>query len=341
MTHAQMRGGIDNTSDNSVYGWACQRLNVDAMDISIYVGGDIQQGTLLKRMQTNSRSTWYVRGQCDYTSYKHQFHYTFTPEQQFLFHGQPIYIYVHEPVTDTPFLLTNSSYFFVPSVAADEVVLFEDHFDGVNRASKRGIQWSSAPNDSYNDPNIFETGSGQLKTNYHIYVVPDHDFSNIDDALHPDTSELRLKANLSGYSNNYTYYLALGAPAADNPNDYADYLFNIGLSIDVHQAFVELRGRNRAFLDGANIVTDPKTLSVGTVELRIAGDFSQNQSIMTASVYINDQLIMSNIQFTWYTGQNHLALYANDWTTNNEILPVRFDSVRLTAVRNSQHCPVN
>ena len=340
-SQAQMRGGIDNISDNSIYGWACQRLNVDAMDISIYVGGDIQQGTLVKRMQTNSRSTWYVRGQCDYTSYQHGFHYTFTPEQQFMFQDQPIYVYVHEPVTDNPTLLTSSGVYSVPTLSDDQVVLFEDHFDGINRSSQRGIAWSSAPNDSYNDPNVFETGSGQLKTNPHIYVVPDHDFSNLDDALHPDTSEMRVKINLSGYSQDYTYYFALGAPAADNPNDYADYLSNITLSVDAHQASLTLRGRSRQFLSSTNIVTDPKTLMLTTVELRITGDFSLSSSTMSADVYVNDQLLMTNILFTWYAGQNHLAMYANDWVTNTTLLPVRYDSVRVTAFRATQTCPTN
>ncbi|WDE06644.1 hypothetical protein SG34_006985 [Thalassomonas viridans] len=337
---AQMRGGVDITSDNSVYGWACQRLNVDAVDISIYVGGDMQQGTLLKRMQTNAYSTWDVRGQCDYTSYKHRFHYTFTPEQQLSFRGQAIYVYVHEPVTDTPVQLAGSGYYAVPAVATDQFVLFEDHFDGVARPGARGIGWSSSPNDSYNDPNIVETGSGQLKTNPHIYVVPSHDFSNIFDALHPDTSELRLKVNLSGYNRAFSYYFGLGAPAADDPNDYPDYAANIQLTVDAHQSVLTLRGRNRIHLAGANMI-DPKKLHLTTVELRIAGDFSQAQSTMMASVYIHDELLMSGIPFTWYQGQNHLFLYGDNWLANNDPLPVRFDSVRLTAVRANQSCPAN
>lgn len=340
-----MRGGIDKISDNSIYGWACQSQNVDAVDISIYVGGDIQQGTLLTRMQTNSRSTWFVRGNCAYTSYKHGFHYTFTPEQQFLYYGQPIYVYVHEPVTDNPVLLQRSFLHTMPTRSSDEVVLFEDHFDGVNRSSQRGIQWSSAAHASHSSPNVFEIGSGQLKTNYHIYVVPDHDFSNTDDTLHPDTTELRLKANLSGYKDNYTYYFALGAPEIDDPNDYSNYDYrfktNIELQVDTRNAFINLRGIRGQFLGGRAIINDPKTFTLSTVELRIKGDFSQDQSTVLASVYINDDLLMSDISFTWYSGQNHLVLYANDWGTDNDPLPVRFDAVRLTAVRNSQSCPVN
>ncbi|WP_281557011.1 hypothetical protein [Thalassomonas sp. RHCl1] len=337
---AQMRGGVDNTSDNSVYGWACQRLNVDAVDISIYVGGDIQQGTLLKRMQTNTYSTWDVRGQCDYTSYKHRFHYTFTPEQQLSFRDQAIYVYVHEPVTDTPVQLASSGYYTVPGITSEQVILFEDHFDGIARPSARDIGWASAANDAYSDPKIVETGSGQLKTNPHIYAVPNHDFSNIFDALHPDTSELRLKVNLSGYNRAFSYYFGLGAPIADDPDDYQGYAANIQLTVDAQQAVLTLRGRNRSHLAGANM-GDPKHLNLTTVELRIAGDFSLNQTTMLASVYISDQLLMSDIPFTWYQGQNHLFLYADNWFSNNDPLPVRFDSVRLTAGRGSQSCPAN
>ena len=99
LTQAQLIGFLDrvtlNDSNIRFGGWACKRKSTAPVKVNIYVGGDKNQGKLVKTITASNKNEVGVNRACQTSNSSHRYSVNISIKDLYQFKGQKVYAYAN------------------------------------------------------------------------------------------------------------------------------------------------------------------------------------------------------------------------------------------------------